>query len=144
MEQNQNNRSVEEQRRRRAENFRMNVSGGYDSDNPSDREPQEINSYSGQDVKEQIARESKKSLKKREREQKKALRARNKHNRRIFRIMWLVSVFLVGVMVATYIVTGMNDLLAINRSDNSSVSVPALSSAPRSVVPSVTIRRLPL
>lgn len=123
MEQNNNNKNLEEQRRRRAENFRMNVSGSYDSDNPSDREPEEINSYSGQDVKEQIARESKKSLKRREREQKKALRVRNKRNRRIFRIMWLVSVFLVGVMVATYIVTGMNDLLAINRTDNSTVSV---------------------
>ena len=120
---NNDNRSYEEQRRRRAENFRLNISDSYDSDNPSDREPEEINSYSGQDVKEQIARESKKSLKKRNREQKKALRARNKRNRRIFRIMWLVSVLLIGTMLATYIVTGMNDLLAINRPDDSVVAV---------------------
>ena len=115
-------RDFEEQRRRKAENFHLSISDNYDYDSPVS-EPEEINSYSGQDVKEQIARESQKSLKKRKREQKRELKKRNKHNRRIFRVMWLVSIILIGTMAATYIVTGMNDLLAINRTDDSIVSV---------------------
>ena len=124
MENNNNNRhSIESRRRQRAENFRLNIADGYESEEYVDREPEEINSYSGQDVKEQIARESQKSLKKRKKEQKKELKARNRHNRRIFRIMWLVSILLVGTMIASFIVTGMNDLLAVYRTDNSKVSV---------------------
>ena len=41
----------------------------------------------------------------------------------MFRLMWIVSVALVGTMIATYLVTGMNDLLAINRPDDTEVSV---------------------
>ena len=120
---NKNRHSIEARRRQRAENFRLNIAEGYDSEEYVDREPEEINSYSGQDVKEQIARESQKSLKKRQRAQKRELKARNRRNRRIFRIMWLISILLIGTMIATYLVTGMNDLLAINRTDNSKVAV---------------------
>ena len=120
---NDNGQSFKEQRRRKAENFRLNISDNYDAVDSYDREPEEINSYSGQDVKEQIARESKKSLKKRRKQQKKELKAKNRRNRRMFRIMWLVSVLLIGTMVSTYLVTGMNDLLAVYRTDDSVVSV---------------------
>ena len=113
----------DEQRRKKAENFHLSISDEAFGQEQENTQPEEINSYSGQDVKEQIARESQKSLKKRNREQKRELKRRNKHNRRIFRVMWLVSILLIGTMIATYIVTGMNDLLAINRTDDSVVSV---------------------
>ena len=113
----------DEQRRKKAENFHLSISNDAFGQESENAQPEEINSYSGQDVKEQIARESQKSLKKRKREQKRELKKRNKHNRRIFRVMWLVSIILIGTMAATYIVTGMNDLLAINRTDDSVVSV---------------------
>lgn len=115
-------RDFEEQRRRKAENFHLSISDNYDYDN-SVSEPEEINSYSGQDVKEQIAKESKKSLKKRQRERKRELRRLNKRNRRYFRIMWIVSIIIIGVMASTYVVTGLNDMLAINRTDDTVVSV---------------------
>ena len=70
-------RDFEEQRRRKAENFHLSISDDYDY-SESSGEPEEINSYSGQDVKEQIAKESKKSLKKRQRAQKRDLRRRNR------------------------------------------------------------------
>ena len=116
-------KSFDEQRRKKAENFHLNISEDAMGAPPAGDEKQVINSFSGQDVKEQIARESKKSQKKRERAQKRELKKRNKRNRRIFRIMWLVSILLVGAMVSAYVVTGMNDLLAINRTDDTVVSV---------------------
>ena len=60
------------------------------------------------------------SLKK---EEKKALKAKNKYNRRTFRFIWIVSVLIVGAMAAVYMITGMNDLLAVNRTDSSTVKI---------------------
>ena len=77
-------RDFEQQRRRKAESFHLSISDNYD-DNRADAQPEEINSYSGQDVKKQIAKESKKSLKKRRREQKRELCRRNRRNRRTCR-----------------------------------------------------------
>ena len=60
------------------------------------------------------------SLKK---EEKKALKAKNKYNRRTFRFIWIISVLIVGAMAAVYMMTGMNDLLAVNRTDSSTVKI---------------------
>lgn len=118
-------KALEEQRRRRAEQFRLNIDESSENfDDPyTDDEPSELNSYSGQDVKEQIERNSKNALKKKKKEEKKALKQKNKHNRRIFRVVWFVSVLIIGGMAALYIITGMNDMLAINRTDASTISV---------------------
>lgn len=123
---NDTEKTLEEQRRRKAEHFHLNIdesdfdvygdSSGYD-------EPSEINSYSGQDVKEQIARDSKNALKKKKKAEKKERKAKNKHNRRIFRWMWIISVVIVGAMAGMFMITGMNDMLAINRTDSSTVQI---------------------
>lgn len=127
MSNNDNNiNDFEEQRRRKAENFRLNIRDNYDDDGFSysgASEPEEISSYSGEAVKDQIARESKRELKKKQKAEKKELKTRNRRNRRIFRIAWIVSVVLVGSMLALFFITGMNDLLAINRHDDSTVMV---------------------
>ncbi len=121
---NNTQRDVEEQRKRRAESFHLNINDNYDDDSSyGNQEPEELNSYSGQDVKEQIARESKNALKKRKKAEKKELKAKNKRNRRVFRWMWIISVVIVGAMLGVYIITGMNDLLAINRTDASTVTI---------------------
>ena len=115
---------LEEQRRKKADGFQLNIRDDYDEAGDSTSgEPEEISSYSGEDVKVQIARESKRSLKKKRKEEKRELKARNRRNRRIFRIAWLFSVGIIGAAVAMFIITGMNDLLAINRTDNSPVTV---------------------
>ncbi len=114
--------NVEEQRRRRAESFHLDIHDDYD-ESAGNSEPEELTSYSGQDVKEQIARDSKNALKKRKKAEKKELKERNKRNRRVFRWMWVVSVVIVGAMLGVYIITGMNDLLAINRTDASTVTI---------------------
>ncbi len=117
---------LSEQRRRKAENFRLSIDDSNFDDtsyDETDDEPSELNSYSGQDVREQMAKESRHALKKRKKEKDKERKAKNKHNRRVFRIFWIVSVIIVGVMASFYIVTGMNDLLAINRTDSSTVKI---------------------
>ena len=71
-----NSSNLDEQRRRKAENFRLNI---HDNDIQSDSSNQppaeEITSYSGQDVKEQIAKESKRSLKKKKKAEKRELKS---------------------------------------------------------------------
>ena len=121
---NNSRRNLEEQRRMKAESFHLNIQDNYDDEGGYGYdEPEELNSYSGQDVKEQIARESKNALKKRKKAEKKELKLKNKRNRRVFRWMWVISVVIVGAMLSVYIITGMNDLLAINRQDSSTIMV---------------------
>lgn len=117
--------SFEEQRRRKAANFHLMIQDNYDDEGSDavESEPAELNSYSGQDVKAQIERESRHALKKKMRAEKKELKAKNKKNRRIFRLMWIASVLLVGAMTAVFIITGMNDLLAINRTSADTVKI---------------------
>lgn len=118
---NENELQLEQQRRRRAEQFRLNIESGKNE--PSFDYDSEINSYSGEDVKEQLERNSRKALKKMKKSEKKKRKAKDKHNRRVFNLIWLVSVVIVGVMAAMFIITGMNDMLAINRTDMGTVQV---------------------
>lgn len=119
---NETEKMLEEQRRRRAEQFRLNIENNSEEPDWDDTNS-ELNSFSGEDVKEQLERSSKKALKKLKKEEKKAQKLKDKHNRRIFNLMWLVSVVIVGVMAAMFIITGMNDMLAINRTDSGTVQV---------------------
>ena len=135
----------DEQRRKKADNFRLNIRGDESRDDYSGSSAEEINSYSGQDVKEQIAKESKRSLKKKKKAEKRELKKRNKHNRRMFRWMWIISVIIVGSALGLYVVTGMNDLLAINRTDSAVVNVkipknPNLDTVTNALVKSGVIR----
>lgn len=125
MENNENQTEFEARRRKRAADFRLKIQDDYDDNSVSRHSdgPEELNSYSAEEVKEQIARESKTALKKKRRAEKRELKIRNKRNRRIFRWMWVVSVLIIGAMASVFIVTGVNDLLAVNRTDNSTVSV---------------------
>lgn len=116
------NNNFKEQRRRRAENFQLKIQDNYDYESESAAaDSAELNSYSGQDVKDQIARESKHALKKKRKQQKKEMKAKNKRNRRLFRWIWVTSVVIVGVMLSTFIITGMNDLLAVNRTSDETI-----------------------
>lgn len=118
LDNNFTNNNFEEQRRRRAENFRLNIQDDYES-----AESDELNSYSGQDVKDEIARQSKNALKRKRKAEKKELKEKNKRNRRCFRWFWWISVVIVGAMMSVFIICGMNDLLAINRTDAGTVKV---------------------
>lgn len=118
---------LDELRRKKAEQFKLNfheddVVDNFDSENPKDNDAV-LNSFSGQDVREKMARDSRQVLKEKKKEEKKALKAKNKRNRRIFRLTWIVSVIIIGAMAGVFLISGMNDMLAINRKDSSTVSV---------------------
>ena len=111
-------KTLEEHRRKKASQFHLNIDEYADEENSSETdfdEKSELNSYSGQEVKEQIARDSKYALKQKRKAEKKERKAKDRHNRFVFRMMWLISVVTVGIMMSTFVVTGINDMLAINR-----------------------------
>lgn len=87
----------------------------------------EINSYSDSDTRKRIERDSKKELKLQRKEEKKIEKLKAKRNRLIFKLVWLSMVIILGVMIAQYILIGVNDLLGISRTDNPhtvTVSIP--------------------
>lgn len=117
--------------KRKAQNFQFNYDNevsdnkiddaeayvdNYDADN-------EINSYSGDEIKEQMEQDSKKAQKRRKKDLKKEERRKNKKNKRLFRLIWLVSVIIVGAVLSVYLLVGINDMLAINRTESAKVNV---------------------
>lgn len=92
------------------------------------RKVDEINSFSNLDTRRRIERDSKKALKQQKREEKRIERSKAKRNRRIFKWVWLSMIALVAIILSQYAIVGMNDMLAISRSDNVrtvTISVPA-------------------
>ena len=83
----------------------------------------EINSYSDENTKERIARDSEKAQKKQEKQQKKLAKEKSKKNKRAFRLMWLASVVVISILVSQFFLVGVNDMLAINRTNAESVKV---------------------
>ena len=125
MSEDNNIQNLEEKRRQKAKNFTLNIQDDI-FDEPTDtsrNEPEELNSYSGEDVKAQMAKNSKQALKKKKKLDKKLARAKNKRNRRVFRVIWIVSVLIVGAMAGMFFVAGIDDMLAINRTENKSVKI---------------------
>ena len=142
--------SIEETRRKKMEEFRrfadMNAIRGeessrHDLDNfssperhPSDDSSQrrrkknmEINSYSDDDTKKRIERDSQKELKKQKKEEKKIEKSKARRNRRIFKLVWLSMIVIVAVILSQYLLVGVNDLLGVSRENNPTtvkISIP--------------------
>ena len=92
------------------------------------KKSEEINSFSDSDTRKRIERDSKKELKHQRKEEKKIEKLKAKRNRRIFKLVWLSMIIILGVMIAEYVLVGVHDLLAINRTANPhtvTVSIPA-------------------
>ena len=125
MSEENNIQNLEEKRLQKAKSFTFNIQDDiYDeSAKTENNEPEELNSYSGEDVKEQMAKNSKQALKKKKKIDKKLSKAKNKRNRRVFRVIWLVSVIIVGAMAGMFFVAGIDDMLAINRTEEKNVRI---------------------
>lgn len=126
--------AVQQAREKKIKDFKIDYSQNDENtqtENPiyndmsfvNDLNDNEINSYSGEDVKEQMTQNSRKILKRQKRLQKKQEKKRNRKNTRTFRLIWLISVIIVGSVLAVYLLVGINDMLAINRTDDAEVSV---------------------
>lgn len=124
-------KEIEERRRQKVQSFHLNIDDDNlavgeryrELENFDDEGPKTISSFSDEDVREQMERNSRHMRKREKREQKKQLKYADHQNKRRFRIIWWVSVLLVGVMFAMYLMVGVNDMLAINRSEQNTVTV---------------------
>ncbi len=103
----------------------------YSKDNSSlkrRKKNNEINSFSDSDTKKKIEKDSQKALKQQRKEEKRIEKHKAKRNRRIFKWVWIIMVAFIGVVLAQFLMVGINDMLAINREENPkkvSISIPA-------------------
>ena len=112
--------SVPVQREYDLDDFDDSVSGADTSEEPKSRrrKNQEINSFSDNDTKMRIERDSKKALKQQKKEEKKIEKEKAKRNRRIFKFVWISMIVIVAVVLSQYILVGVNDLLGVSREEN--------------------------
>lgn len=82
------------------------------------RRTREINSYSDNDTKKRIERDSKKQLKQQKKEEKQIEKGKAKRNRRIFKLVWITMVVLIAIVLSQFLLVGINDLMAISREKN--------------------------
>ena len=92
--------------------------GGEEGSQRRRRKNREINSYSDNDTKKRIERDSKKALKQQQKEDKQIEKSKAKRNRRIFKLVWLTMIILIAVVLSQYLLVGFNDLMAISREDD--------------------------
>ena len=86
-----------------------------------------IHSYSDPKAaaKDKISNLEKEERKREEAEHKKRNKAKRKKNHRFFRWVWLAMVVMIGVVLAQYMIAGINDMLAIGREGKSiEVTIP--------------------
>ena len=103
-------------------------SDGEDGTQRRRKRNREINSYSDNDTKKRIERDSKKALKQQQKEDKQIEKSKAKRNRRIFKLVWLTMIILVAVVLSQYLLVGFNDLMGISREKDAAkvtVHIPA-------------------
>lgn len=124
-------REVNERRQKKVQNFHLHIKDDdlavgenyLEHDNYDDESHKTLNSFSGDDVREQMERNSRHLRKREKREEKCQLKYADLQNRRRFRLIWWISVALVGIMLSMFLLVGVNDMLAMNRSEENKVTV---------------------
>ncbi|MGN0551021.1 MAG: endolytic transglycosylase MltG [Acutalibacteraceae bacterium] len=82
-----------------------------------------ITSYSGEQQKQKMDREEKEALKNYKKTVKRRKKAKAERNGCMFKIVWLSMVLLMAGVLGSFLITGVNDLLAISRSEENEVLV---------------------
>ena len=106
----------------------VSESAGRRSSERRRKRNREINSYSDNDTKKRIERDSKKALKQQRKEEKHIEKSKAKRNRRIFKLVWISMVIIISVVLSQFLLIGVNDLLGVSREENPTkvtVSIPA-------------------
>ena len=137
---NENELKFREERRKKVESFHLNIDeSAFDApyepeiqrerphrENRASRpakQSQELNSYSGGKTKEMIEKDFKKADKRQKKEAKRREKSKAKKNKRVFTIIWLVMVIMAGVVLSKFLLTGINDMLAISRPEDNQVTI---------------------
>lgn len=139
---NFNEEAFESARQKKADEFAKNYDNmssdskrNYDqnfdrptSDNSRRRKRmKEINSFSDDNTKAMIEKESMKALQRQKKEDKRIERSKAQHNKRMFKWIWLIMILFIAVILSQVLLVGINDMLAISRQNNPtkiSVSIP--------------------
>ena len=104
-------REVNERRQKKVQNFHLHIKDDdlavgenyLEHDNYDDESHKTLNSFSGDDVREQMERNSRHLRKREKREEKRQLKYADLQNRRRFRLIWWSSVALVGIMLSMFL-----------------------------------------
>ena len=124
-------KSINDIRKEKVKNFHMNINSDdlavgdryRELENLDVESPETISSFSGDDVRKQMRRDTKNHIKAKHKAQKKEKKYIDRQNRRRFRIIWWVSVALVGVTLALFMMVGVGDMLAMNRQTDKEVTI---------------------
>ena len=132
MENNTNNENnISEIRRDKVRNFHMNINSDdlavgeryRELENLDVEASESINSYSDDVVREKMEKNSRTRLKAEKKELKKQMKYNDRRNRRTFRLIWWVSVAFIGVVIGMFLMVGVSDMLAMNRTEKNTVSI---------------------
>lgn len=131
-----NNNSFEEKsaqkaREEKVKNFHVNINKENlavgeqyrQLENLDEPQPESISSFSDDDVRRKMKKSSKNQAKEELKAAKKQQKFIDRYNRRVFRAIWWTSVAIVGILIAMFVITGTNDMLAISRSANNTVKI---------------------
>lgn len=84
-----------------------------------------VHPQAGQDGTEKLTPEQKDAEKQAKKDHKYRNKKKGGRNRRLFRIIWIVMIVVLGIGISQFIITGVNDMLAVGRSKVTvSVEVP--------------------
>ena len=132
MESNSNNeKNISEIRKDKVRNFHMNISNDdlavgdryRELENLDVEAAESINSYSDDVVREKMEKNSRTRLKAEKKELKKQMKYNDRQNRRVFRLIWWVSVGFIGMVIGMFIMVGVSDMLAMNRQTDKEVTI---------------------
>lgn len=133
------NEQVQLYRRKKAEEFKLNISSNSESDGNTrqfekispeaadkaheDEASNEITSFSNESTRAQIEKDSKKALRMEKREAKKVKKIKSGRNKKIYRISWLLLIIVLSAVMTEFFISGFNDLFAVNRTEDTKVTV---------------------
>lgn len=137
---NENELKFREERKKKVQSFHLNIDESAYNDEPKKEAPrqqmpprqrghrppqqsQELNSFSGAKTKESIEKDYQKADKRQKKEAKKREKRKAKKNKRVFTLIWLVMVIMAGVILSKFLLTGINDMLAISRPEDNQVTI---------------------
>lgn len=127
--------NVQRYRQRRVDEFKLNINSGdgakenissKKSETPSSSKKafsDEITSFSDENTRAQIERDSKKELRRQKKEEKKILKIKSGRNKKVYRFAWLILLVISSIVVGQFLITGCNDFLAMNRKETDTVLV---------------------
>ena len=99
------------------------------ADDDLDSTSDSIQSYSANVITKKMTPAEKKEFKRAREADKKRLKAKSRKNKRFFRVVWAIMAALISILLGGYMVVGINDMLAVGRTDEQvTINIPSKAS----------------